>query len=210
MFDIFIVIVLLWAIISGWRNGLLTELVSLGGHILGLILACIVYSSLGKYLAVEGTHTSMIINIVAFFILWVIIPIVLGFAANTLVKFLKPIGLGLVNSLGGAALSLVKFTLLLSCTLAAMSALGILDEKKTTDSRLYTPVKSVLGQVIDWAIDDEIRTIDPSEGVGTYNGDTLWVDVPHKTDAAQPETDKSSKGIKADRPAVSTSAKNNK
>lgn len=200
MFDLFIVIVFLWAIISGWRNGLLNELASLGGHLVGLVLACVVYSAFGTSLAVTGSRTEMVLNIVAFFILWIIVPIVLGFAASILTKFLRPLGLGFVNRIGGVALSIVKFTLLLACSLSAMTALGILDEQKAAESRLYTPLKSIVAEVIDWAIDDDIRAIQPADGPATTDGDTLWIDVPHN--AEQP-----AKGIKADRAASTSPAK---
>lgn len=183
MFDIFIIIVLLWAIISGWRNGLLCELTSLCGHLSGLLVAVIIYSMCGKYLAVTGTHLSMVTSVVAFFALWIILPIALGLAANALTKIMRPLGLGMVNSLGGAIVSLFKFTVLLSCVLAAMSAIGILDEQKTENSRLYNPLKGVVGAIINYAIDDEIRPITTDKQSNVSNGDTLWVDVQQVKDS---------------------------
>lgn len=197
MFDVFIIIVFVWAIISGWRNGLLTELVSLGGHLAGLVVACIVYSLLGKHLAVSGSRTAMILNIVAFFIIWIIVPIVLGLAANTLTHFMKPLHIRGLNNAAGAAISTLKFTILLSAVFAAMTALGILNEEKANDSRLYNPLKTLLAGAVDWAIDDNIRAINPTQGTGTYNGDTLWVDVPHKADTTHIKDATKNTGIKA-------------
>lgn len=199
MFDIFIIIVLLWAIISGWRNGLLCELTSLCGHLSGLLVAVIIYSMCGKYLAVTGTHLSMVTSVVAFFALWIILPIALGLAANTLTKIMRPLGLGMVNSLGGVVVSLLKFTVLLSCVLAAMSAIGILDEQKTENSRLYNPLKGVVGTIIDWAIDDDIRPMTPAEQSAVSNSDTLWVDVQQAKDSIRRA--EQNKGIQAARPA---------
>lgn len=199
MFDIFILIVLIWAIISGWRNGLLCELTSLCGHLSGLLVAVIIYSMCGKYLAVTGTQLSMVTSIIAFFALWIILPIALGLAANTVTKIMRPLGLGTINSLGGAIVSLLKFTVLLSCVLAAMNAIGILNQEKAEDSRLYNPLKGIVGAAVDWAIDDEVRPMTPADQAAVSNGDTLWVDVQQAKDSLRRA--EQNKGIKAARPA---------
>lgn len=199
MFDIFIIVVLLWAIISGWRNGLLCELTSLCGHLSGLLVAVIIYSIGGQYLAVTGTRLSMVTSVVAFFALWILLPIVLGLAANALTRIMRPLGLGAINSLGGAVVSFLKFTILLSCVFAAMNAIGILNQEKVANSRFYNPLKNVVGTVIDWAIDDDIHPMTPAQQAATSNGDTLWVDVQQAKDSLRRAEQQ--KGIQATRPA---------
>ena len=199
MFDIFIIIVFVWAIISGWRNGLVCEITSLCGHLTGLLLAVIIYSMCGKYLAVTGTRLSMVTSIVAFFALWIILPIALGLAANTLTKILRPLGLGGLNSIGGAIVSFFKFTVLLSCVLAAMNAVGILNQEKAADSRLYSPLKNIVGTVIDWAIDDEIQPITPAQKAAVSDDETRWIDVQQVKDSLRAA--EQNNGIKAARPA---------
>ena len=67
--DIFIIAILLWAGFNGWKKGLLKELISMGGFLLGLIIAATCYSTLGEYLAVNGSQVNMLTSIVAFLIL---------------------------------------------------------------------------------------------------------------------------------------------
>jgi len=184
LLDIFILVVLLWAVISGWRNGFLKELVSTGGMLLGLILAALLYSWLKDELAIMGTQTNMVLNIVAFLILWIILPIVLGFVATALTKALKAVHLSLPNSLLGALVSVVKFTLLLSCILYMMSALRILDEEKTADSKLYEPVKGALTfamQHVAGYAEDKIS--DYRDRKAAERDTTIWVDVTKKDKA---------------------------
>lgn len=179
MLDIFIFIVVVWAIISGWRNGLLKEVVTSVGYLFGLLIAATCYSTFGQYLAVNGSQGNMVTSIIAFFILWVISPIVLGLAANILTKVLNRAHLGGLNRMAGAAVSLVKFTVLLSCVLSVMSALGILNEERTKESALFEPVKGVVSSIIDMVIDNDMRPIDHVDH-GATASDTLWVDVPKK------------------------------
>lgn len=179
MLDIFIIVVVVWALYSGWRNGLVKEIASFGGYLFGLFIAATCYSTFGEYLAVNGTESNMLTSIVAFFILWIITPIALGLAANVFTKVLRSLHLGGLNSMAGAALSLVKFTVLLSCVLSVMSALHILNEERTESSVLYGPVKGVFSKTIDWVMDIPSAT-PQNEYDNTVKGDTVWIDVPQK------------------------------
>lgn len=179
MLDIFIIVVFVWAIFSGWRNGLLKELAAGMGYLFGLFIAASCYSNFGSYLAVNGTESNMMTSIIAFFILWVVAPIALGLAANILTKALNRAHLGGLNRLAGSAVSLLKFTILLSCVLSVMGFLGILNEQRTKDSTLYEPVKGVVSSIVDRFIGDEVRPMQQVDHAATAS-DTLWVDVPKK------------------------------
>ena len=65
-------------------------------------MAATCYRTLGEYLTVDGSETNMFTSILAFFLLWVIVPIALGMAANLLTAAIKGMCLGLPNSLLGA------------------------------------------------------------------------------------------------------------
>lgn len=177
MLDIFIIVVVLWAFFSGWRNGLLKELSSSLGFLVGLFIAASCYSTFGEYLAVNGTESNMITSIGAFFILWIIVPIALGLAANIMTKVVNHLHLGALNRIGGSAVSLVKFTVLLSCILSVMNALGILNEERTKESSLYLPIKGVVSSVIDSVIDDDVRPMEQVDQPATA-GDTVWIERP--------------------------------
>ncbi len=144
LFDIFIAVILLWAALTGWRNGLLKELVSALGFIVGLVIAATCYSQLGEYLAMNGSETNITLNIAAFFLLWIIVPIFLGFVANMLTKAMSAICMGWLNSLGGLVIAVIKYLVLLSCVLNVMSLLGIMDEERKASSRLITPAEQVV------------------------------------------------------------------
>lgn len=174
--DIFIAVVILWAIINGWRNGVFHELVSSLGLFVGLFVAATCYETLGEYLSVEGSESNMMTSIAAFFILWIIVPIALGFAASLLTKVVKTMQLGMINSLLGSLVSITKFVLLISCVLNMMVSLHILNEERTQNSLLFQPICSLLGQAFDQAINSLTEP-------GTIMSDTLWVDLSAKESA---------------------------
>lgn len=175
MLDIFIIVVLLWALFSGWRAGFVKEVASMVGALVGLLVAATCYASFGEYLAVNGTETNMVTSVIAFFLLWIIVPIVLGFAANVLTKSLKGMKLGMPNSILGALISALKYLIILSCVLNVMQSLHILNEEKAQQSTLLTPVTGALRMCFDNDSTQVGVSIDSTQ-VDTAP-DTVWVDV---------------------------------
>lgn len=183
MLDIFILVVIIWSLISGWRNGLLKEIISTVGFLAGLLIAATCYSVFGQYLAVNGGKSNMITSLVAFFLLWVAVPIVLGAVANLLTKALKAMCLGTINSALGALVSFIKFFILLGSILTAMSALGILNQERTAESRLYAPVQNNFSAFVKNAFGIELdntagdRGSASSQPHGSAESDTIWVEA---------------------------------
>ena len=175
MIDLFILVLMIWAAFNGWRNGFIKEVVSSVGFLAGLLIAATCYSTFGEYLAVTGTESNMFTSVVAFFLLWIVVPIVLGLVANILTKALKGMQLGLPNSILGALVSLVKYVVLISCVLNVMQALHILNEEKTEDSKLYAPVTGVL----QWLWESH-GTLMPADEADTLKNDTVWVDMTNR------------------------------
>lgn len=170
MIDVFICIVLLWAAWSGWRAGVVKELVSSLGFLVGLLAAALLYESFGEYLAVDGSESNMFTSLVAFFLLWIAVPIVLGLVANILTKCLKGMRLGMPNSILGALVGAVKYLLLLSCVFHVMGALHILNEDRTKGSVLYGPVQGVVAVFLPA---DSTATGRPERV--EERADTVWV-----------------------------------
>lgn len=173
MIDLFLIVLLLWSLFSGWRNGFIKEVVSTVGFLVGLFVAATCYTTLGEYLSVDGSEANQVTSIIAFFILWIIVPIALGFAANLLTRAIKGMQLGIPNSMLGAIVSFIKFLILISCILNVMGALNILDESKRKDSALFEPVCNVVraffpenGTIGNLSSDDE-----------TAESDTIWVEM---------------------------------
>lgn len=179
MIDIFVLIVALWALFSGWRAGFLQEVVSAVGIFVGLFVAATCYSAFGEYLAVNGTETNMFTSIVAFLLLWIAVPIVLGLVARVMTKALKGMKLGIPNSILGSLVSLAKFAVLMSCIFSVMEALGIMDKEKTASSRLFEPTKAIVSGLFDEPAD---RKITPADSL-TNRPDTVWIDMRPDTTA---------------------------
>ena len=172
--DIFILIVALYAVWKGWSHGFLKELVSLLGFFAGLLVAALCYQYLGEYLTVTGSQVNMITSVVAFLILWIVVPMVLGVGATLITKVLnRTLIIGTLNHIGGVAVSVLKYGILLSCALNVMGSLHILNPERTVGSQLYEPVKQISLSALS-TVSDKMQAEPENE-----KNDTVWIDVKH-------------------------------
>ena len=149
--DIFIYVIIGFALVRGFLNGFIKEIASAVGFFLGLLVALTCYEQFGEYLKVDGSEVNMFTSIVAFLLLWIVVPIVFGFLANLLTKAIDKTSLSFINRLLGGVVSVVKFVVLLSCVLNVMAELRILNAERTEDSVMAAPVQSVTIFLMDKA-----------------------------------------------------------
>lgn len=153
--DFAILLLLIWAVYKGWQQGLLRELISMGGFILGLLIAATLYSSFSGVLAPRLGTNPTVGNIIAFLLLWIVTPIVLGVVATVLTKALRGMRIGLPNSILGAAVSILKYLILMSCVFNVMSFLHVVSTEKAQASLFYEPVRQSLGKAFEAIHSDE-------------------------------------------------------
>lgn len=186
MIDLFIIIVALWALFSGWRAGVINELMSTFGILVGLLIAATCYRYGHDFLAVNGSETNMVTSIIAFLLLWIIVPIALGFVANVLTRSLKTFRLGMPNAILGAVVCLLKYLVILSCVFNVMQELSIMNQEKVATSKLYTPVAGALGMFFsdeEGSAEGSNGAATPADSVSVQKSDTIWVDMSsHKAD----------------------------
>ena len=151
--DIFIGIILIFALVRGLMNGFVKELASTIGFLVGLFVAATCYQTLGEYLTVDGSEVNMFTSIVAFLLLWIIVPIIFGLLATLITKALDLTALGIANRIGGGILSMVKYLVLLSCVLNVMVSLNILNSERTEGSVMLEPVQFITKFAMERASD---------------------------------------------------------
>lgn len=152
-FDVVTILVAVWAIIAGWRRGVILQLCSLIGIILSLLLASSCGETVGRMLKFgEGWATPA-----GFLVVAVVTLLVVLLAGWLLRKIIKSAGLGAMDILLGIFLSLLKWLLLLSAIYLAIGAanryLGIIDEQTLSKSYTYRPVASVSEYILPFITD---------------------------------------------------------
>jgi membrane protein required for colicin V production len=147
MIDVIILAVMLYAVYKGWTTGLVAQVASLVGYLVGLTIAWSCYGRLADYLAPHLGSSGFGVSALAFLLILIAVPVALGIAANIITKAVDIMCLGWINRLAGAAVAFVKYTLFLGCILLVLNALHILGEEGKAESRLYEPVTMVWGNV---------------------------------------------------------------
>ncbi len=101
--DIISLSLLLYGAVMGLKNGLIKELASTAGFLVGIYIVWKYHCELGD-------------NILLCLLVWILVPVVFGLAASLVTKFLDftIIG-GLVNRVLGAVVGTCKWGLLVLC-----------------------------------------------------------------------------------------------
>ena len=138
--DIITLLVLLWAVIAGWRRGVILQLCSLAGLGLSIYLAIRYGAAAGLALhfgdewAVPG----------GFIVVALATLIAVTLIGRLLRKIFHFAGLGVVDILLGILISLIKWLLLLSVLYTAFAALNrsteLVEERSLCSSKSFYPV----------------------------------------------------------------------
>lgn len=146
--DIILGILLIIAAIQGFRKGFIIEFASLAALILG-IWGGIKFSDFTVRLITKytGFHSDYL-TIIAFFVTFIIIVILIHLMGKVLDSVVKAAMLGFLNRLAGVIFGVLKTALILSILLLLFDEVDqnvhILPVKQKEESKIYEPMKQVV------------------------------------------------------------------
>lgn len=150
-FDLLFLALLALGAWRGWSNGLLKEVLGLIGVFAGFYVAYLLYEQVGCQLAPRIGTSPSVASILAFALIWMGVPLLLGLVGSLLTKILEWMGLGGVNNLGGVLVSLVKFWLILGAFANVLSITHLVPEETQQQSVLFEPLKQSTSIAFDLA-----------------------------------------------------------
>ena len=86
--DILLLILLAVGFVTGLFSGAVKQLISLIAFVAGYVIACLYYQQLGEWLIRFLSMTSLC-NVLAFILIWCIVPIVANLIASLITKVLN-------------------------------------------------------------------------------------------------------------------------
>lgn len=119
--DIVIVVVVLISVVSAAKSGLIVEIFSLAGLILGLLLASWDYQKLVPWVG-SWVHSAPLAEAVAFLFVAIGVMIVAAMAGHVVRWSVKSIGLGWADRIAGAGFGLVKGCALVTIAVMVIAA----------------------------------------------------------------------------------------
>jgi membrane protein required for colicin V production len=148
--DLIIVILIAFSVISGFSNGLVREVASLAGLILG-IWGAIRFSgftalTLNEWFDMSGRYT----GIIAFIITFCAIVVIIHFIGVLADKIIDTVSLGFLNRLLGMIFGAIKNILILSVIFSVFNAIEERRHflpKSVEESKFYQPVSGIVPSI---------------------------------------------------------------
>jgi len=109
--DLAIIVILIVATLGGMAQGFLRSICSLGGLVLGLLLAAWNYDRVAALLK-PVIPVRPIDNVIGFLVIALLVMAAANLAGGILAKTIKGMGLGCLDKMGGAVVGFVQGTLL--------------------------------------------------------------------------------------------------
>lgn len=145
--DIIILILLLWAIIKGFRKGFIIELASLLALILGIFGAIKFADFTAGYLTANVDLPEDYTPLIAFALTFVLIVIGVHFIARLVQTLVKMVALNFINRLAGAVFSGLKTLVILSFVLFFVESIDqntkVIPQHTKKESLFYYPLSGI-------------------------------------------------------------------
>ncbi len=145
--DIFLLLIIGWGGYMGFSKGLVKELASILGIILGVVLAKNYFPVVDKKLYVLFESEADFISLISTLIIFLSTIMIFKIFANILTKFLKSIALGLLNRIVGALFGILKSTLVLCIIIFIFSkinnVLNVIEDSKIQSSLVYKEIERI-------------------------------------------------------------------
>ena len=133
--------------VLGFTKGALRQVATLVGLVAGLLLARALYLTVGERMAVELGTSATVAQIIAFFLIWILVPIALLWVASLLTRVLEVVHLGILNRIAGALVGGVKYALLASLVIQLIEFIdpqdGLISKTIKKSSVLYYSMEEV-------------------------------------------------------------------
>lgn len=146
--DIFIAIPLIWGLYKGLSRGIIKELASLLGLVVG-IYGALRFSDQFHLLIQENTSIDeSFIPIIAFAITFLIIILMVRVLGLILDKIIKMVALGLISRVLGGVFGVLKMALIISALLLIVNSIDqqfeIIPKEQKSKALLYQPISEIV------------------------------------------------------------------
>ena len=152
--DIVYIIVLLLAVIKGYRKGIIVGIFSLLAFVIGLAAALKLSATVAIWLQGHSSINSKWLPFLAFVIVLVSVIFIVKLAAKAIHEVVKALLLGWADKLGGAILYVFIYTLIYSVILFYATNIHLINDNMIESSQTYGFVEplgpKVIGRIGEW------------------------------------------------------------
>ena len=147
MIDIFFCIIVLLAIIKGWKKGLILALFSMVCGLIGLAAAVKLSAVLETHMKSDLHMSSRWLPVIAFILVFVMVILIIRWAARLLEKLIQLVLLEWLNKLGGILFFLILYLSIYSIVLFYGTKTRVIS-KATMDSSYFYSLIAPFGPAV--------------------------------------------------------------
>lgn len=147
--DILYLIIVVFAIIKGWRKGLIVAVLSVIGLVVGLAAALKLSTVVAGWLGTINISAQWL-PVISFILVFVLVVVLVRWLANILHKTVEMAWLGWVDRLGGAILYILLDTLIFSVLLFFAVQTRLVGAETLAASHVYHWIEPLGPLVMNW------------------------------------------------------------
>jgi uncharacterized membrane protein required for colicin V production len=151
--DIVIILLLLFAICDGWRQGAVTQILGLGAVVLGAVLGWWYGDEIGRWMGLEG-NVALGAGFVTVLVVVILVVVLIGRLTRGLFRI---VGLGVFDKLLGVVLGALKMAIFVGLLIIFIGFCDphgrVISDEVKERSRVYKMVDAVNGLIFPFVRD---------------------------------------------------------
>lgn len=153
LIDSICLIILIYGSYKGFKNGIVGELLSFLGILLGIYLSKTYYPIVDEYLATIFDSTNQLISLISVILIFSVTIILTKILSKVITKALNVMALGLLNKLIGSVFGLLKYLLIL-CIITfifsqANDVFVFIETNKIEETQIFSKIQKINDYILN-------------------------------------------------------------
>ncbi|QQS52433.1 MAG: CvpA family protein [Bacteroidota bacterium] len=154
IFDIFFLLVFIWAIYRGYTKGLIMQLATLAALFLGIFGAIKLADFTSAQLTQKFDISGQYLPIISFTLIFIIIVVLVHLIGFLVEKLAQATAMGIPNRIAGSFFAIVRYAFMISVLLVLVNKMhskyAFMPEEKMKQSYLYKPLSKLAPAVFPY------------------------------------------------------------
>ena len=153
LIDSICLIILIYGSYKGFKNGIVSEVLSFFGILLGIYLSKKYYLSVDKYLVTVFDSTNQMVSLISVILIFTLTIIFSKILSKVITKALNIMALGLLNKLIGSVFGLLKYLLIL-CVITfifskANDLFVFIETNKVEETQIFSKIQKINDYILN-------------------------------------------------------------
>ena len=153
LIDSICLIILIYGSYKGFKNGIVNEVLSFIGILLGIYLSKTYYLAIDKYLATVFDSTNQLVSVISVILIFTLTIISSKILSKVITKALNIMALGLLNKLIGSGFGLLKYLLILCIITFIFSKANdlfvFIETNKVEETQIFSKIQKINDYILN-------------------------------------------------------------